>query len=267
MKKILALLLMMAVLFSFSGCITLHTTVEDTKDEEDAEEKEETEEKDEEAEEKTDGTEDENEDEDEKSEEAAENDAETEEAEPAYVLEDFIGITEDDVYENRYMGIGFEVPDSNWSIADAETTAWIEDNAKELFDTDLFDKAGISNIMTANCMSGPYAGSSTNIQAEKLNYNTKHASIETFAESFEMLFDEMAESSEIPMTLANIETTTVKLAGKNYDALSYELHMDTLVLYAKVPLVKKSDYMFTITIMSPDKDYVDVIVDSYYAVK
>ncbi len=264
MKRILAMLLMMAVLFSFSGCITLQIPVEDAKDEEEAEEKEEIEEKDEDAEEeKTDETESEKS-ETEEAEETEEKDAD---AEDVYVLEDFIGITEDDVYENRYMSIGFKVPDSNWSIADAEMTAWIEENAEELFDTALFDKAGISSIMTANCMSGPYAGSSTNIQAEKLNFITKNASIETFAESFETLFEEMAESSEIPMTLANLDTITVNLAGKNYDALSYELHMDTIVLYAKVPLVKKSDYMFTITIMSTDKDYVDEIVDSYYAVK
>ena len=184
-------------------------------------------------------------------------------------LMDFVGTTNNEIYENKFISLGFNLPDENWIFADTETKELLKETGEEYFniDSDIFENTAVINVLSAGSVSGEYAGSSTNIKAGKMSSTLNNASIEEIADYlYQQLVDSFA-SSEIPISFSNLKTTTTELASKKYDAITYEMVINDTTLYVTVIIIKESTYMFSITISSDSQEYVDVIKDSYYDLK
>ena len=272
MKKLLTLICVLSMLFSFAACESDEEVIKEVKkyagstadvsDDESAEPEETTESGETAvATDKVTATPEET--------EKTEKPEETEEPEETSAAGNSSGVSlgsvQDNVYENEFIGLGCKFS-SDWTFYTDEQIKELNSLTADATGVDL-EKFYENATLIYDAMATTTNGDSFNVVMEKMSaaasafYDEK-----AYAEASESQVKTSMEN--IGYTVDLIETTTVTVAGEEYAAVELECsYGGVLKLYEKMVLKKIDNYMVMVTVGTVNENNCDDIIADFYAVE
>ena len=169
----------------------------------------------------------------------------------------------DTSYKNDFLGLGFTLPDDNWTIV--ADPADMLDQVNGMLNDEYESALNSAQLITAfvgQCLSGDNAGSSVSIGLEKMSIAVKNMSFENYAALSKIALENAF--SDISTSLEGFEATTLDLAGEECNAFVYTYTVSGIDLYINQFTVDKGDYRATITASATSPEYLQTIVDSFF---
>ena len=173
-----------------------------------------------------------------------------------------LGHAEGNIYENEFIGIGFNLP-NGW-------TFYTDEQIKALnnITTDMMDEEYAQAIENATILYDMYAldtlGNSVNINIEKLNVASALAYTEE--EHVKATVGSVKDAlSSMGLGEVTAKPTTVTIAGEKHHGIEVVCVGEQVTLYEKVICVKIGRYMANITIATVGSDTTSEIIEQFYA--
>lgn len=185
---------------------------------------------------------------------------ETKEEEVAAI--DAIGEAEGTVYENNFLGLGFNLPDG-WTFYTKEQINEMNNITQDMLDEDL-----AAQLEEANLLYDMYAldqyGNSVTVVLEKTSAIASVAIDEkAYAElSVEQVPDAL---KQVGFADATAEVGTVDFNGKEHAAIDVVATSDSVTLYEKIVCIKAGQYIACITVGTTFENTTDTVLSYFYS--
>lgn len=173
-----------------------------------------------------------------------------------------LGVTEGSVYENKYLGLGFKIPDG-WSFYDDEKIAEISGITTEYMDDDL-----VEQMKNAEYFYDLYAVSAD--QQESVNVIFEKGTVAQIAsldleEYAETVADGVEETyGTMGFTVVDSDIDEIKIDGKKHTAYFLKTDMNGKMVYQVGFTVKKTNYIVSIAITATSEDGLKDLVEAFY---
>ena len=173
------------------------------------------------------------------------------------------GVTDGNVYENLFIGLGFNLP-SGWEFASDEEIRELNNISSDMMDdkyAEQIKKADIVYDMLATQLS---TGSSVSINLEKVSALGAIATDAQYVESAVASVKTVLES--MGATNISAEQTKVKIAGENLYALDVSCKVNGVAIYEKVICKKVDNYFVCITVATAGTDTTANVISQFFPV-
>lgn len=240
-KKILAVLLALAMLFSFAAC--------GGSDDEDVKGKIESD-----TEDVLDTEEEEDEEDDEKEDEKEEEEDDDSELE--------LGKTKGSKYENEFIGLGVKIP-SDWTFYDEEKIAEINGITQDYMDEELVEAVKQADYFYDMYAATEDSSQSINVMFEKgSKAQIKDADLEQIAET---TIESVKKTYEnYGFEECNGEVTEIKIDGKKFTGFTMISTINGKEIHQAGFLIKKGEYIASINITAASEDKLEELLDAFY---
>ena len=181
-----------------------------------------------------------------------------------YSTTDFsLGEAIEDKYENEYIGIGFELPDDDWFFYDENQMEELNGIAMDVLSDEYREMLEASTVIYAMFAQGR-SGDNININYEKLN----GAQTVLNEEQYITIATPTVEDSLRSAGAQNLtsEATTVSIDGETFNALNLNYVLQGVDVYQTIIAIKKDEYIANITVTSIGGDVTDDLISYLYIV-
>lgn len=173
-----------------------------------------------------------------------------------------MGQAEGNVYESKFIGIGFKLPE-NWIFYTQEEINKINNIAADMVDEDIAETLANADIIYDMYAQDNTTGNSVNINLEKMNlissaFNT--------AEQYTQLACTDLKDALLSMGYEEViaNATTVTFAGEECHAVDVVATAENVMLYEKIVCKKVGSYMVNITVATIGADERTSVLDKFY---
>lgn len=175
---------------------------------------------------------------------------------------DALGETAATVYENDYLGIGFNLP-TDWTFYTQEQINEMNGIVQETLDDEIAKKLEEASAVY-DMMAMGSTGNNVNVVFEKIGalQNAIHSE-KDYAESSQETTKTALE--QIGCTDVNIEVGNVNFAGEEHAAIITVSNMNGVKLYQKGVCLKQGSYFVVVTVTAFNEDLTDDILANFYA--
>lgn len=173
-----------------------------------------------------------------------------------------MGHAEGNVYESKFIGIGFDLPE-NWTFYTEEEIKKINNIAADMVDEDIAETLANADIIYDMYAQDAVTGNSVNINLEKMNpINSAFATTEQYTKLACTDLENALLSMGYEEVIAN--ATTVTFAGEECNAIDVVATAENVALYEKIVCKKVGAYMVNITVATIRTDETDNVLDMFY---
>ena len=177
---------------------------------------------------------------------------------------DTLGNTEEAVYENEYLGIGFTLP-SNWVFYTDEQINEMNGIVQDAVDEDMAQIMEDEQLIY-DMIAQETTGNNVNVVIEK----AKTSAIEKMDEKayFEQSRDTATEGLEqMGFSIIETEIASMNFVGEKHATLSVVCSMNGITLYEKMVCMKVGSYFACVTATAINDDVTDDILSNFYSLK
>ena len=170
------------------------------------------------------------------------------------------GTSEGGTYENKYFGVSLTLPDP-WDFYDEEQILEQNKLTDELFNGVLSE--AYENAKTfADMMAVDGLGSSVNATVE--NLGLLYGAILSEKEYMNLSLKNLPAGLEAAgITLVDSELVTMTVGGVEKNVITVSLNAQSVDVYEKIFCVKRGSYMLLITVAALEMDTVDAVLENF----
>lgn len=183
--------------------------------------------------------------------------------EPSAELSAAMGGIDGATYTNEMFGITFQLPES-WAFATEEELAVLSGLAESIYDETivgaLLDTGATPIVM---CAMNGFGTSSVNMNVQMLT-DALVLSLDEYTSMTAEIMPSLLESSG--MTVSNLETKQVSLAGEDRLGIAYDAEYGGVVMSQFIYYLAADGYLATVTITSPTAEEIDTIITNFAAI-